>query len=314
MKNINTINILCATDENYAAYCGIMLTSLFENNKNNSLEIFLLADQLSVNSKDKFRQLSDKYKTTINLITPSSDLYSNFPVRPGDHVTKAAYYRISCGELLPEEIKKVIYLDCDIIVNSDLKDLWEISLESNLFGAVIDSYFFQAKDRLNLNSYFNSGVLVIDVDKFRKENINSKCLETLREDPEKIKMHDQDLLNIVAQNRVFQLSPRFNMMSAFLRKEHLTTYFSVSMQNKVRSYSNQPESLILHYEYFPKPWQKGALIPHPFEHVWNKYKNLSLWNDSVKITYAPLKKRLTNAIIRFLWTVKIKHKPQYYIC
>lgn len=307
------INILCATDENYAAYCGVMLTSLLENNRNNFISIYIIGDSLSDESKKKYVSLQDYYHTEIHIITPPVNLFNECPIRKGDHVSIATYYRIALGEFLPKNIKKIIYLDCDILVNTDLSVLWNFSLEESPCGAVIDSYCYDNQQRLKIDStYFNAGVLLIDVEKFREDCIMQKCFDILQKDPDRIKLHDQDMLNIVIGNKVKLLPVRFNMLSAFLLTEHCGQPMSRELHNEIVSTIRDSSKLIIHFEAFPKPWQKGYMIEHPFAKLWNKYRLQSMWKGA-KIIDAPLKTKIRSNIMSLLWTLGIKKRPKYYL-
>ena len=308
------INVLCATDEHYAAYCGVMLTSLLENNKNNFISIYIVGDSLSNEIIDRFKTLTESYNADIQIIPPPSSMFADCPIREGDYVSTATYYRIACGDILPDSVNRLIYLDCDILVNTDLNDLWNYDLGEAPCGAVIDSYHYDSQNRLKLNStYFNAGVLLINVDYFRKNNVIQQCFNVLQENPDRIKMHDQDLLNIVIGDKVKLLPVRFNMLSAFLRTDHCGQPISEKMQDEIIAAVQRPQDLIIHFEYFPKPWQKGAMIQHPFAELWDSYRVKSLWKNSTKIYKAPLKIKARNCIMYILWFFKIKKKPKYYL-
>ena len=122
-------NILCATDDNYVPYCGIMLTSLFENNKELKLYIYILAEHLSDRSRNEFATLARNYNQKIEIITVNNDTLKDCPIRIGDYVSIATYYRLLAPILLPSEIDKVLYLDCDIIINDNISELYNEDTE-----------------------------------------------------------------------------------------------------------------------------------------------------------------------------------------
>ena len=94
MKETTLYNILCATDDNYVPYCGIMLTSLFENNKELNLCIYILAEHLSDRSRNEFAELAKNYDQKIEIITVNNETLKDCPIRIGDHVSIATYYRL----------------------------------------------------------------------------------------------------------------------------------------------------------------------------------------------------------------------------
>ena len=116
------IAIVCATDDNYAPYCGIMLTSVLENNRDREVSAYILIDKplLEIHQK-RFKQLSDKYSSGIEFVMVDKSFFEKFPIK-GEaknvkHWSIVTYYRLYAEELLPKSVDKVLYLDCDIIVN-----------------------------------------------------------------------------------------------------------------------------------------------------------------------------------------------------
>lgn len=112
-----TINILCATDKNYSALCGIMLTSLFDNNKESDFCIYMLTDGIYQDDQQRFEQLAIENNAKFKIIQIKISDFLNCPIWPGDHLSIAAYYRLMVSDLLPKDVTKILYLDCDIIVN-----------------------------------------------------------------------------------------------------------------------------------------------------------------------------------------------------
>ncbi|MCM1337465.1 MAG: glycosyltransferase family 8 protein [Candidatus Amulumruptor caecigallinarius] len=291
-----------------------MLTSLLESNRQNQIAVYLLTDGLSGATQNRFRLLSDTYGCEISLITPSQNVFRHCIVRDGDHVTTAAYYRVACAELLPNYVERVIYLDCDIIVNTDLRELWDTPLDGAFCGVVTDSFYVEGSERLGIStSYFNSGMMLIDVEAFRRQDVARKCFKLMREEPERIKFHDQDLLNIVVGDKVKRLPLRWNMLTAFLRTDHAEQYIAPEMEAEIAAEAAHPERLIIHYEYLPKPWQPWVMIRHPFYNLWHEVRHRSLWADAPIDRKVPLSLKLRILTLNALWSIGLKKRPQYYI-
>lgn len=309
-----SMNILCACDENYAAYCGIMLTSLLENNRGQDIAIYILVSGLSEKSEERFRKLEHLYGCSIHLIVPDESAFDECVVREEDHVSLATYYRLLCGNLLPESVTKVLYLDCDIIVNTDISALWETDLDSGLCGVVTDAFYIEASERLAIDTkYFNAGMMLIDVEAFRRQDVARKCFKLMREEPERIKFHDQDLLNIVVGDKIKRLPLRWNMLTAFLRTDHAEQYIAPEMEAEIAAEAAHPERLIIHYEYLPKPWQPWVMIRHPFYNLWHEVRHRSLWADAPIDRKVPLSLKLRILTLKALWSIGLKKRPQYYI-
>lgn len=310
-----SVDILCATDENYAAYCGVMLTSALENNREFHLRIYILVNSISRASEAKFRRLEEKYDCEVHLIVPDGRAFAECMVREGDHVSVAAYYRMAVGLLLPADVHRVIYLDCDILVNRGIGPLWHCELKDAWSGVVVDSYHVEARKRLGIDTvYFNSGMMLIDVDAFRTHKVAEKCFRLIAEEPDRIRMHDQDALNIVIGEHVKYLSTRWNMLSAFLKTDKTELQLDPELESHIRDVLAQNgDGLVIHFEFFPKPWQKWVMMPHPYTRLWMHYRKISFWPDARIHTAAPVGFKMRVIALRTLWRLGLKRKPQYYL-
>ena len=123
-----TINILCATDINYAPYCGVMLTSFLENHKAFHTEVYIIVKN-RLKEEKRLKRLEERYDVKVNIVEfPFSDITSSFPIG-NRHWTIEMYYRLFASELLPKDIDRVLYLDCDIIVDGDVSKMYFSDLD-----------------------------------------------------------------------------------------------------------------------------------------------------------------------------------------
>ena len=307
------INILCTPDNNYVPYCGIMLTSLFENNKGVDFEVYIMCEGLDGKNIADFEKLSEFYNVPINILTVNKELFKKCPVRPGDHISIAAYFRLIAPEMLPKHINKVLYIDCDIIVNASIEEFYAFNIDKNAFGAVIDEAFFNNEkyERLCYDkrySHINSGVLLLNLDYWRENKIADKCLEYISKYPERVKFHDQDTLNAVLHNEMKLLPIKYNLQTGFLLTDYAKNY-----KNEMPEILEAAKSpVIIHFTGVSKPWFKGSR--HPYRKRFLHYKNISLWKAH------PLKKNrysLYERIIRLrneiIWALGIMKRPESYI-
>lgn len=298
MNQLETINILCATDDNYAPYCGIMLTSLFENNKDCHFDVFVfVSDDISKVNKTKFEKLVQKYRNDIVLITIDDSMVAEFPISNGTYVTKPTYYRLLAATLLPTNINKVIYLDCDIVVIDSIKPLWNVNLEGKALAVCEDCDYQYHSDRLGLSEfgYFNAGVMVINLDYWRKHDLNLEFKEYNFDHPTGLLLMDQDILNGVCFNEKVWLPVRYNFMVSYFVKVLWNSY----SDEKRRYYLNEcDKAVVLHYA-VEKPWNYRT-YGGPFFSVWEKYRKKSLWRDCRNTK--PFKKHLKHIVKRYLFT------------
>lgn len=275
------MNILCATDNAYVPFCGIMLTSLFENNKEDDCNIYILTEGLISQNIEMLNALADVYHQTIHIVQIDRTIFKDCPIRPGDHITLASYYRLVASLVLPQHIDRIIYLDCDILVCGSLMKLWNNNLEDYALAGCLDEAYFEEEkyQRLELDrtySYFNAGVLVINLNYWRNNNIVNKCFCLISGKSDKLLFHDQDTLNCVLAGRIKYLPFQYNLQTGFLYKNYMFKHYSHVVQRQVWEAIANP--IVIHYSGCSKPWHSRHST-HPYSLYFDKYKNLSLWKD-----------------------------------
>ena len=279
------MNIALCTDEKYAYPCGVCVTSILENNKNEECHIYILTNRLSKKTLSKFHRLSEIYKQKIEIIFIDDETINGLKV--SNIFPKSIYYRF----LLPQIVKesRVLYLDCDIIVTGSLRELWDTDISHYACAAVED----QASDDItNQNrigiygDYFNSGVLLMNLDFWRKNNTANALIDFIYENPDVCEFPDQDALNIVLHNQVLFLEYKYNYQEIFYwDKSRL--YLHKKKWNRLLPCDTPPT--VIHYSTSFKPWYKGCT--HPLRNEFIKYKNSSPWKkERIKSKNSLLKK------------------------
>ena len=141
---------------------------------------------------------------------------------PGwEYIPAEMWFRVFLGELLPE-VERVLYLDCDTIVVDSLAPLAELGLGNAYVAAVRNLFLPGHADRparIGLppdQPYFNSGVLLLNLDAMRRDDCQTELLELARCGKGRLLFPDQDALNIVLGRRLIELHPRWNVMNSFL--------------------------------------------------------------------------------------------------
>lgn len=281
-----TINILCATDDNYAPYCGIMLTSLFENNRDSHFEVYLMLDGcLSENNQKRYNQLQAKYDIGLYLITVDNRLLDDCPVNQqmdvDNHswVSKPTYYRLLAAELLPQSVHKVLYLDCDIVIDGDIRPLWKTDMTGKAIAGVVDCDEVTNCRRMGYDSkdgYFNAGVAIYNLDYWRKNHISDAFSAYVKDENSQFLLMDQDVVNGVLHTQKCLLPERFNFQVAFFYPQFWNCY---SAEYKKTILSEVRKVVVIHYVGGLKPWDYHY-YGCPFYAVWDKYRKVSFWMGS----------------------------------
>jgi len=282
MNERETINILCATDDNYAPYCGIMLTSLFENNKDCHFVVYVLVDgSLSNKNKRKYAELEKKYDCQVRLEKVEEEVFRCCPIHKTSHaISLPTYYRLLASQILPEDIKKVIYLDCDLIVNENIRQFWNIDIKNVALAAVkecLHHFMDDTYQRLQYpksDGYFNAGVLLLNLDYWREHQVVSRLFAFFdTASSEQLQMMDQDVMNSVLHNEKLLVKESYNYQTEFLMRSYCANYPSDFLETVIKESKN---AAIIHYCGRLKPWDfryhGGAYYTQ-----WEYYRKKSLW-------------------------------------
>lgn len=227
------MNIAFVSDNNYAQHTGVLLTSILENSSDPSdIHIYYIHWDLSLENKMKFEYIKKKYNTNISYIKGKKKMFEGYFER--FHINSVTYNKFILGDLLPSNIEKVLYLDSDMIVTSDLLELELINLNGNVLAAVCDENktFAQNIGKLE-EEYFNSGLMYIDLKMLRKKEVSTKCIDFVNSELNKFQTCDQDALNFTIQNEWVKLPNKWNYMwgqhtkKEFIEKktQHSSFYF-----------------------------------------------------------------------------------------
>ena len=132
------IHIGFGIDKNFGRFAGITITSLVHNNIQHDLNIHIVYDELLPEDMDRLKKTEQLYRNlTLHFYQITSTEGMTFIVPPG-HITQAMYYRYLFVDLLPKSVKRLIYLDADIICKDDILPLWHTDLQGRVLGAVRD--------------------------------------------------------------------------------------------------------------------------------------------------------------------------------
>lgn len=274
-----TINILCATDSNYVPFCGIMLTSVFKSNKHTRVDAYILIDKpLPQKAQRRFAKLAEKYGNGIFYLLIDNSFFEKFPIKGMSYWSIATYYRLYASELLPDSVNRILYLDCDIIVNGALDYLWKIDMTNKAVGCIPDIYNYMGDFQRRLQypveaGYYNAGVLLINVDYWRRNAIGQQCLDFLTHHYDLIEANDQDVLNAVLWDKKMQLPLDYNFQIHFLEHFFYDQY-DAFFQQVINEVKQSP--IIIHYASPRKPWQI-LYFKMPYKCLWRKYKFKSQW-------------------------------------
>jgi lipopolysaccharide biosynthesis glycosyltransferase len=200
---------------------------------------------------------------------------------------------LTIGSILPKNIKKAICIDADLLLVDDIKKLWDIDLNKHPIAAVTN-LGQQPVNRMGIKDgdYFNAGMLVFNIEMFRKECAEKallKYMETCNEN--QMKNPDQDTLNSLYHSRWLHLPLRWNQQPATFRALEKKCFATGLKKREYQEATLNPA--IVHFLHIRKPWFYMSF--HPFKELYWHYLQQTPYRD-----YQAKDKTIKNMIIRFL--------------
>lgn len=243
------IPIVFSSDNNYAKYLSIAISSVCKYNSNNLLFIYILHTNISKENRMKLEMLKND-KVSIEFINVEGELDEKKLFVDG-RTTKESYYRILTPKLLPQW-EKVLYLDVDIICMRDIAEWYDIDIGENWVGGVVctgnENRAEYVKEHLGIDekNYIYAGGIVINNKELRKMDWLKMCEQAL-EEKGYFKWHDQDLINMLCYKHIYFYDPKWNMTVGRMRKEQGGLNVKELTKEMVDCY-------VIHYASL-KPWR-----------------------------------------------------------
>lgn len=204
------LNICYSSDKNYAKYLALsMLSILKTKNPEDRIYFHILDGGILNKDKNKILSLKKIADFEIEFIKVDNVKFINCPLKYTNRLTKAAYYRLLLSDFI-KDIDRIIYLDCDVEVKCSLAELYNMDLEDYYMAGVYDYSFDKQRKRLNLDEYFNSGVLLIDLAKLREIDFTDKVFKFIEQNSDKLRLHDQDVINLYFKDKIKRIDSKWN--------------------------------------------------------------------------------------------------------
>lgn len=288
------MDIIHCLDDNYVPFCITAIESLCQNNSGLT-NYHIISTSLSQKNKDIIRDLIiNKYHHRVTFYDVDYSLIKNCPINKGSHVSLAAYLRILIPKILPQNISNALYLDCDLVVCDDISPLFSLNLDNYVAAAVYDGGTddIRTYNRLQYSpkmGYFNTGVLLLNLNYWREHNLTERLFEFIAKHPERLLFWDQDAINSVLAGKIKRLPFKYNMTDPFyqinppLRQEYL---------DEIEQVLAHP--VILHFATSAKPWLSKD-TPHPLKSLFYQYLAHTQWDRQY-----PLKPSIKKKIISLI--------------
>lgn len=206
---VNTISLLTTLDQNYLPQLQVLLTSLHVNNSAEKIVLYLLHSGIPEAALGKLNQQCQAFDYSFFPIYVEDELFQNAPVTK--QYPKEMYYRLLAPRLLPDDVKRVLYVDPDILIINPIRPLWEMDLDGNLFAAAAHTGKTELANSVNQirlgtkRDYYNSGVLLMDLEVCRQEIEPQMLFDYVELHRKELVLPDQDVLNGLYSQRILSL-------------------------------------------------------------------------------------------------------------
>jgi lipopolysaccharide biosynthesis glycosyltransferase len=265
------INVLCCGDEKYAMAMATMLYSASANlSRYYRLRVFVIDGGITPTSRQRIEEKIASLGN-VELEWLKNDLASHKDLPTVGHINDSMYLRLFMGELLPPQVDRVIYLDVDLLVESDLADLWREEFGPAIVLAVRNYSRSIMRSHLPLpgideatrrkRKYFNSGVMLVNLTRWREERIGEAAFYYIRRNRAVIEFGDQDGLNAVLFGKWEELDISWNAQVDKLMD--LDQLGRGEMYDEIRRRRDELlfRPRIRHYSGAKKPWHAGRFRP-----------------------------------------------------
>ena len=264
-KTKKEIPVFFSADENYLPFLSVTLTSLLacaDENRKYHVHV-LTAGACGEKEKEIKKMQKENFRITFHNVSKKQKQIEHL-FRCRDYYTSAIYYRLFIPELFPQ-YEKAVYLDCDVVLLQDVAKLFDYNLKGNLVGAVADGVVAQVpafkdyvKNALGIPfyHYFNSGVLVMNLQKMRETGFCEQFSSVL-ESYEFIVAPDQDCLNLICKNKVLYLPNEWNAMPVACARRGKTP-------------------ALVHYNLSMKPWHYSGVLYE--DYFWSFAKQTAFYS------------------------------------
>lgn len=270
-----TLELACGGDLGYLPHTAAMVSSVLEHSGSLRVRVHYLHDPaLAARDARSFAQFVAARGGELRLIPVAADRLEGLPSRK--HLPPAVWHRCFLPELAPD-VPRALYFDGDAIAVDSLEPLWSVDMGGCVAGAVSnvpDPWNIPYQESLGLPTpYFNSGVLLLDLDRMRAEGLQEQIVATARANVDRLPWGDQDPLNLVLSGTRVELDPRWNVMNSFyVYADHAAELFG---RERYEEALRRPA--IRHFEgpEVNKPWH--LLCDRPGAEEYFRHRRMTPW-------------------------------------
>lgn len=283
--------VIYHSSDSFAEVTGVSIISLFENNKEmKNIHVLYIERGMSDDNKAKIKSIAKKYNRELEFMEmPNWSEKLNIDLKS----SKAGwlgfgYNRLFLTEFVPEAVDRVLYLDSDTVIEAPLDELWNTELDGYYLAGVDDCLSSKYRNIVGLSeegTYCNAGMLIINLKKWREEDVTSKFIKMIYENNGFFVFNEQSVINSMFSGKIKILPQKYNVNSLV----YIFSYKELMKLRKPYKFSYTEEEYleagkrpaITHYTgnfyIHRRPWIDNSDHPHKDNYL--EYRKISPWKD-----------------------------------
>lgn len=280
------MDILYTLNENYVRHLAASMCSLCENNRAADRIFFhIISCGMTAESQEKIKDLAASYGRECAFYEIGDireKIQGNVDTKGFDISVLA---RLFVGRFVPEDVERVLYLDCDTIIIDDITPYWNVDMGDCVLAGVPEPVITKSRrpilDMLPSHDYYNAGVFLFNMKQWRALDGEKTVLTYFSENVEKLVANDQDALNACFKGRIQTVAPKYNYAS-------YNIYYPYRLLKKLSGEApyvsrevyedSKAHPAIVHYLGEERPWRAGN--KHPYRADYKKYLSMTAWRDA----------------------------------
>ena len=257
----------CVND-GYVPYICVTINSIIVNNKDYPVTVHVLSDYISPKGMRLLNEVVSKGNANLQVHIVDDTILKGLK----DTWSIYTWYRVLLPKVLSEDVHRVLYLDADTLVTADVSDLFKMDMTEKAIAGSIDILSFDSEtfERCKYEpekKYLCAGVMLMNLDYWRENELTKKIVEWGKENDARIKFPDQDTINYICRNNKIILPMRYGILGVYFVDK---VFYEQLYLNDLKECISSPA--IIHYA-GENPW-KIELSNHLYQKEWEKYNSM----------------------------------------
>lgn len=251
------MNILVSLDSNYVYPICVMFRSLVKSTPNERFDIYVAYSSLTEEDFALMEKALAGSDFKLHRIKVGDEIFADAPVL--SRLSKETYYRLLIGDILPEDVHKILYIDPDTAINRNLAEFYNTDVSDYVLAAaphlkgIIEKGNLLRLGMKKTSRYINAGVLLINLDKWRETVTLKQILGFISENIKKLLLADQDVVNVLFENNTLYVDERLYNLDEKVYKRYSA---KSAGKKQINIDWVRKNTVIVHFNGKHKPWRE----------------------------------------------------------